>query len=321
MRILVRYVLVDLIKVFFLALTALTVLVFVVLLGNEAVDKGLGLGPLMRVTPYLLPQALQFTVPAAMLLAAANVFGRMSSYNEIVAIKALGISPMKLIWPVIVLATLVSFGEVVLNDIAVSWGQMGLERVGLESLEEVAYSQLRMRRTYNVGPVNITVRGVEGKKLIRPIVIKAATDDQPAMTVTASEAELSVFPDEGKILIVCRDVELDGPFVAVNPDEFPIPIWLDGFGDGSRRSHSPSHLALREIAPALEEENKRVSQIEQGMAGEATFAMLTGSFDTLSDSSWQTHERALGSSENRLHRLHTEPWRRWPTASAACASC
>src|SRR5688572_29008235 len=104
MRILTRYVLFDVLKVFAITLTGLTLLIFVFLMGKEAVDKGFGLGPLIRLSPYLLPQALQFAVPGTMLLAATNVYGRMASYNEIVAIKSLGISPMVVIWPTIILA-------------------------------------------------------------------------------------------------------------------------------------------------------------------------------------------------------------------------
>ena len=99
MRILTRYVLFDLLKVFLLTLTGLTLLIFIVLIGKEAVDKGIGLGPLLRMAPYLIPQAMQFAVPGTMLLATTSVYGRMASYNEIVAIKALGISPMVLVWP------------------------------------------------------------------------------------------------------------------------------------------------------------------------------------------------------------------------------
>ena len=69
MRILTRYVLFDLVKLFLLTLTGLTLLIFVVLIGKEAVDKGVGLGPLWRMTPYMLPQAMQFAVPGTMLLA------------------------------------------------------------------------------------------------------------------------------------------------------------------------------------------------------------------------------------------------------------
>src|ERR1700748_829633 len=142
MRILTRYVLFDLLKVFSLTLTGLTLLIFIVLIGKEAVDKGIGLGPLLRMAPYLIPQSMQFAVPGTMLLAATSVYGRMASYNEIVAVKALGISPMNLVWPVLVLAVFVSFIAVAINDYAVSWGVAGVRQVFLQSIEEIAYGQL-----------------------------------------------------------------------------------------------------------------------------------------------------------------------------------
>src|SRR3954462_883164 len=171
MRILTRYVLFDLLKVFLLTLTGLTLLIFVVLIGKEAVDKGVGLGPLLRMAPYLIPQAMQFAVPGTMLLATTSIYGRMASYNEIIAIKALGISPMVLVWPALVLASLVSFAAVIINDIAVSWGMMGQQRVVLASMEEILYRQLAIRHTYNFGQANIMVRDVQGRKLIGSTVV------------------------------------------------------------------------------------------------------------------------------------------------------
>jgi lipopolysaccharide export LptBFGC system permease protein LptF len=129
--------------------------------------------------PYILPQAMQFAVPGAMLLATTSVYGRMASYNEIVAVKSLGISPMVLIWPALVLATLVSFAETVLNDVAMSWGRLGTERVFYASIEDVAYNQLRIRHTYNMGNINITVRNVVGRRLIEPTVIMQASGNGP----------------------------------------------------------------------------------------------------------------------------------------------
>src|SRR3954463_4715805 len=129
MRILTRYVLADLLKVFSLTLTGLTLLIFVVLIGKEAVDKGIGLGPLMQMAPYLIPQSMQFAVPGTMLLATTSVYGRMSSYNEIVAIKALGISPMTVVWPTLILATFFGFRRLVKGDDECVWALMVVHRV------------------------------------------------------------------------------------------------------------------------------------------------------------------------------------------------
>jgi lipopolysaccharide export system permease protein len=319
MRILTRYVLFELIKVFLLVLTGWTALIFVVLMGKEAVDKGIGLGPLVRMAPYLLPQALQFAVPASMLLAATSVFGRMASYNEIVAIKSLGISPMVLIWPALVLATFVSFLAVVMNDMAVSWGKAGMDRVVLESIEEVAYRQLEIHRSFSFGPWSITVQDVEDHRLIEPMIVKQQSDHEDGLMITAAWAELDAFPEQSLLrLLVHRFDAKSGTAFGQSPTEQEFLIPFDASGR-SARSRSPSNYALAEIKPAILEQHKKIEQIEQSKTAQTAFALLTGDFEALSKAAWEPQDRSLIAAENLLHRFHTEPWRRWANGfSCAC---
>jgi lipopolysaccharide export system permease protein len=304
-------VLFDLLKVFLLTLTGLTLLIFVVLIGKEAVDKGIGLGPLLRMAPYLIPQAMQFAVPGTMLLATTSVYGRMSSYNEIVAIKSLGISPMALVWPTLILATFVSFIAVVINDVAVSWGTMGVRRVFLASIEEVTYGQLRLRHTYNLGRANITVRDVEGQKLIWPTLIVQPSADQPAWTVSAEEAELKLLPDEGKLVVRFHNFDLSGRVKIINPDTFEYVMSVEDLTGSTQKNRSPSNYALSEIAPAIAEQEQVVTRVEQANVAQAAFGMLTGDFDALSHAAWKVNDKEITNAKTRLFRLHTEPWRRW----------
>ncbi len=259
MRILTRYVLFEFLKVFLLTLTGLTLLIFIVLIGKEFVDKGLGLGPLLRMAPYLIPQAMQFAVPGTMLLATTSVYGRMASYNEIVAVKALGISPMALIWPTLILATLVSFIAVMINDVAVSWGTMGARRVFLSSFEEVTYSQLKMRHSYNMGKANITVRGVEGHRLLWPTLIVQSTGDKPAWTVSAKQAELQLVPDEGKLIAKFYDVELDGPVKYNDPDMFEYVMSIEDLTARRRKTAVRRPIRWRKSRRPFRNKNSRSS--------------------------------------------------------------
>lgn len=311
MRILTRYVLFDLLKVFLLTLTGLTLLIFIVLIGKEAVDKHIGLGPLLKMTPYLIPQAMQFAVPGTMLLATTAVYGRMASYNEIVAIKALGISPMAIVWPTLILATLVSFMAVIINDVAVSWGMMGVRRVFLASVEEIAYSQLRLNRTYSQGKVSVIVRGVDGHRLVSPTIIFQSSPARPAVTITADEAELNLIPGEGKLVAQFRRADVEGPIIISNPDEFEYEISIEDLTGSNERHRSPSNYALSEIAPAIREQEQVVARVEQANVAQAAFGMMTGNFESLSDASWKANEREIENARTRLYRLHTEPWRRW----------
>jgi lipopolysaccharide export system permease protein len=311
MRILTRYVLFELLKVFLLTLTGLTLLIFIVLIGKEAVDKGIGLGPLLQMVPYIIPQAMQFAVPGTMLLATTSVYGRMASYNEIVAIKSLGISPMCLVWPTLVLATLVSFAAVMVNDVAVSWGVMGVKRVFLSSIEEVIYSQLKMRHNYNLGKANMMVRDVDGHRLLWPTLIVQQSGDKSAWTVSAKEAELELRPDEGKLVAKFRDVELDGPIMYDDPDTFEYVISVEDLTGSTQKTKSPSNYALAEITPAIHEQEEVLNRVQQSNIAQAAFGMITGDFDSLSNTAWKPYEKDLDSANVRLFRLHTEPWRRW----------
>jgi lipopolysaccharide export system permease protein len=313
MRILTRYILAELIKVFLIVLVGWTALIFVALMGKEAVDKQIGLGPLVRMAPYLLPQALQFAVPASMLLAATSVFGRMSSYNEVVALKALGISPMVILWPAIALATLISFVAVVMNDMAVSWGKIGMERVVLESIEEVAYRQLSVHGSFNIpsSPWSITVSGVEGRRLIEPLILRQSYDDQEGQRIRAKWAELQAFPAQGLVIARVNDFSWqNGEKFMSDPDTRELPLSLDTFGSGGK-SRSPSNYALAEIKPAVALQQQTIQKIQQAKTAQAAFSLITGDFDGLSETAWQPHERSLASAQTFLHKLNTEPWRRW----------
>jgi lipopolysaccharide export system permease protein len=313
MRILTRYIVFDLLKAFLLTLVSMTVFVFLVLVGKEAVENGLGLVPILRMVPYMLPQAMQFAVPGAMLLATTSVYGRIASANEVVAIKSLGISPMVMIWPTVILATIVSFGAVVLNDIAVSWGHGGVDRVILGSAEEIAYGRLRTKRTFSNDNVNVTVRRVEGKRLIQPTVLIFDSDRDSPLTITADEAEIHADFQKQAIIIrfVNADVAAGESFSISHPGVLEWPISLASFSGRREGSRSPSNYSLREIGPSKSHQREEIDRLKQEMTADAAFALMTGRTFDLSQVVWKDREQQLHGAQETLHRLYTEPHRRW----------
>jgi lipopolysaccharide export system permease protein len=188
---------------------------------------------------------------------------------------------------------------------------MGVQRVFLASIEEVTYGQLRMRHTYNLGKANITVRDVEGHRLIWPTLIVQASGDQPAWTISAEEAELHLLPEEGKLVVRFHNLDLDGPVRWINPETQEYVMSLEELTGSGAKSRSPSNYALAEIKPAIREQEELLARIDQSSVAVSAFGMLTGDFDSLSEASWKSQEREKESAEVRLHRLQTEPWRRW----------
>lgn len=313
MKTLTRYVLFELLQVFLLTLAGLTALIFVGLIGKEAIDKGLGLGPLLRMTPYLLPQAMQFAVPATMLLATTSVYGRLSATNEVIAVKALGISPWVLARPTLILAALVSLGAVAMNDIAVSWGRLGVQRVFVESLEEVIYSQLRLHRSYAEGGLQISVQRVVGKTLVHPTVTVQAHGGHDAWKLESSSAEIRSSPDRRKLIVRFEGIALEGDINAAIAKTIERDIDLEELFGESTSSRSPSNYALSEIDQEQREVDRRLADVRRKESTERALAMMTGDFDRLSSDSWTPMERSIAGESYRRRRLSLEPSRRWAT--------
>ncbi len=319
MRILTRYVLVELAKVFLVSLTALTVMMVVVGMAREALMQNLPLGQVLQLIPYILPDALRIALPATLLLAATSVYGRMSGSNEVVAAKSLGISPTTLLWPALLAAFLLSLVTVWMNDLAVSWGRNGAQRVLVEAVEEIAYSMLKAQRRYSSPRLSVNVRQVVGRKLIGPTVTIPARGKAPGLTIRAEEAELHSDQDSQVLKIVLRNgtFEANGVVTFHFGDEYEQEIPLRDASRAKNVSALPSWTALRLIPGQKREQTKIIERHQSDMAAEAAYQMFCGDFKGLTSREWETRVSVDQSHRERLSRLSLEPHRRW-SAGFSC---
>src|SRR6185436_9433352 len=65
------------------------------------VSRGADLPTVLRAFAYLLPSIFSVTIPMAFLLGVLLAFGRLASDSEIVAMRASGLSPARLLRPVL----------------------------------------------------------------------------------------------------------------------------------------------------------------------------------------------------------------------------
>lgn len=319
MRILTRHVLLELLKSFAVSLTAMTVVVLLAGVVREAVNQSLPPAETLRLIPYILPDALRMTVPATLLLATTIVFGRMSGSNEVVAIKALGISPSTVLWPAFVAAFLISLVTVWLNDLAVSWGRDGAQRVIVDAVEEIAYSMLRTKRRYSSSNFAINVKRVEGRRLIRPTLTIRGSGESPTMTVVAEEAELCTNRQKNVLNILLKDstIDVEGRVTMRLPDTYQQEIPLTDASRAQPGTRSPSWLALRVIPSEIRHHRRQVEELRRELAARATYQMLSGDIAALTGGEWNTRLRALRRAEEHVQRLKTEPHRRW-SAGFSC---
>jgi lipopolysaccharide export system permease protein len=311
MKIITRYVFWDLLQVFLVALSALTLFMLVVGLVKEAQQQGLGLVQILALVPYVLPEAMRFAVPGTMLFAVASVFGRMSAANEVTALKAAGITPMALVWPALTLGLVVSFVSVWLNDVAVSWGRDGVRRVVVNSVEQIIYGRLRQQRSYSTPQVSINVKAVDGKRLIRPTLTFHSSSGRPN-TFSAAEAELAANPEAGTLVVTFRDVTGHmGDYTWSDPGTHVREVPLDVVSRKGAASTSPSEIPLAEFDEARRLQIAKIDQVEQVIVGKAAIGLVTGRIEQALPDHTAPDRELLRHERNRLHRIVMEPWRRW----------
>ncbi len=119
MRIITKYTLKEMGGPFIGALFVLTIILAagnIIQTADMVMNKGVDVLQVTKVFLYFLPYVLIFTIPISVLAAVLLGFGRLSSDNELTAIRTSGISLRRIIFPVIVCGVLISLANVPLND-------------------------------------------------------------------------------------------------------------------------------------------------------------------------------------------------------------
>jgi lipopolysaccharide export system permease protein len=301
MYILTRYVVWEVLKYFLAALVALT-LIFTLGMGKRAGDEWhLPFTLVFRIMPYILPEVLGITIPVAMLYAVSAVFGRMTGSNEVVALKSLGISPMAVVWPVLVLAAFCSLGTVWMYELAATRCRPAVDRIAGESVEEIVYSMLQRTQSCDRSQFAITVKRVEERKLIRPKITIKAQPGQPEILLSAAEAEIRTDWKARVLRIVCRDGEVDidrGKMVWSFPgeQEWPVPI-----AEPISPRYHRDRVATGAIPELIGELETTLRQLEQLREANKALGVKESPADA----------EKIADCRELILRLRTEPYRRW----------
>ncbi|MBN1393910.1 MAG: LptF/LptG family permease [Pirellulales bacterium] len=314
MYILTRYVVWEVIKFFLAALAVLTLMTTIGMGVKEGLKAGFPPLVMLRTMPYMLPEMLGITIPAAMLYAVSSVFGRMTGANEIVALKSSGISPMAAVWPVLVFAAFLSLGTVWMYEIAATWCRPSVHEIGYESLEEVAYGMLQKKSSFDCEQLNIVVKRVENRRLIQPTIILKGKPGRPQITITAAEAELSTDWDAKMLRIICMqgevDVEGQMRMSFLDTQEYSVPIVVAPIDPFHRDWVSLGSIPrLIEILDNSRAEAKaELRQLENLRRANKA---LEAPGSEQADAEIEAKRNKIADYRYRILRLKAEPYRRW----------
>jgi lipopolysaccharide export system permease protein len=206
-RTLYFYLIKELFPAFLLGLIGFTFILLtgrIVQLMEFFVNKGVPLGYILRLLYLLLPSFMVLTIPMATLLSVLLAFNRLSSDNEITALKASGVSLYQMIPPVLVFAVATYAATTFLSLYSVPRANEGSRALIYEVASTKANAGIR-EKMFNddFEGLVLYVEEIKPRTLAwEKVFISDSRNPAEVLTIIAREGE--VLSDPGTLAITLR---------------------------------------------------------------------------------------------------------------------
>ncbi|QDT98407.1 LptF/LptG family permease [Gimesia aquarii] len=303
MRLLQRYILFELLRVFTLMITVLTVLLVFVGAFQQATSQGLGAILVLKILPFIVPSMLPFTIPATLLLTVCVVYGRISGDQEITAAKAAGINVLSLLWPSFILGGFLSLGSLLLSDQIIPWAEKNIENTIACELESIFLEKLRSQNQIHdpTSGISITVMGVRDKTLLVPTFRYSPANKQP-VHLQAEEATLEFDLEHQQVILHIRKGHIDfpgKPRFYVEKDDFPFPL------PSQSAMAKPRHMTVQSIKTELGDLQLERDELEFHRDIEVAMLLALGDFERFNSPEINTDLPQNHVKEKRQNKLKT----------------
>src|SRR3954466_5308901 len=139
----------EVLRSFTLALLTITAVLVLFMVMLEATKTGLNPSEILHLLPFVIPGSLPYTTPVSLLLAVTVVYGRLSSDNELVAMKSAGLSASFALRPALGLGVVLSVVLLYLTHDAIPRANHEAKMIIFKNMEEVFYRFLKTQREFN----------------------------------------------------------------------------------------------------------------------------------------------------------------------------
>jgi LPS export ABC transporter permease LptF/LPS export ABC transporter permease LptG len=155
MRLLDRYIVREIVLPFTIGLVVLTFLLIIPFLIEQAemlIAKGVPGPTIVRMMATLVPATLGLTIPMALLIGVLVAFGRLSGDREIVVMMACGVSPLRMLRPVMALGVVAAAVTAWIMIEAIPDANQTYREIALRIVADRAEGQVRAREFFSDFP-------------------------------------------------------------------------------------------------------------------------------------------------------------------------
>jgi len=195
-RILSLYIIREISSLFLLGIVIFTLVLLMgrlIKLMELVVSRGVPLADVCKMILYLIPSFLIYTIPMAFLLAVLLAFGRLSADNEIIVIKASGISLYQVMPPVIFCALVAVTLAFCVTAVGAPWGNSAFKELSLKVLTKNIAATIREKTFWDDIPdvVMYTDHYEEQSRQLKGVVIHDGRNRSRPMTIFARNGVIS----------------------------------------------------------------------------------------------------------------------------------
>lgn len=264
MKILRDYFLREFIGPLFLSLGVLT---FVMILGNLIkitdliINKGVDIFSVSKIFIYMMPALIKYTLPISSLAAVLLSLGRLSSDNEIIAIRASGINLFRLIFPLLTMGLILSLTLVIFNDRVIPYAHFASRKTLLEvgiknptaALEEGVFINSFQKYILFIYRVDQKKNRLSNVRIYEP-----QGENKPTRTIIARSGEFISEPGKNTVKLKLIDGTSDEPdpenptnFYKLNFKTYFMNLNLAQSEDKSKIKKKPKDMTIVELTEEI----------------------------------------------------------------------
>jgi len=251
---------------------SLVVFVFIVLaarvlnIAEWVVNHGVRPSQMTGMIGYLLPGMILFALPAAALMAVFMAFHRLSNDNEILALKASGISLYQMLPPVVMISSLCFAVALSISLLGAPWGHRSFKNLVFLiaqskadlGIQERVFSEPFSGITFYVNSFS------EKDRRMQNVFLVDRRDASATHTIVAKEGRVVARPESKVIALrfINGTIFISGKKTAdirtIVFDTYDMAIGLDDIMPAlSGRKLSPKEMSFQDLREVLDNRNKK----------------------------------------------------------------
>ncbi len=209
-----KYVTKEFLKNFMVSFMFFFVIFFVnsiLLLVQKILLKNISLGVMIQMVLLYMPQFLVYTFPFATLTASSMVLGDMSSSNELLAMRSLGLPRIRIYLPLIIISLVLSLCTFLISDVLQPYTSVIYRDKLSVLMAEMPTMEIESNGTNSIGNIVLSNGKADGNT-IEDIVLITKDDADYNKTVISGKGTLEIIDPYNFVY----SLKLDNPELLIN---------------------------------------------------------------------------------------------------------